>query len=159
MALHLNLPPSSASYSADLAVGAVGSQTRGGAGRYRNDIIGGDSLVTVTWILGRTQYDFLVGFIEGLTENGTIPFTIDLIINNSLPDIRTVQVVPNTFQLIDQEGLRYTVSAQLAVRRSPQAITEKAAYSLVYLASDGKPKSYASLLGRIVNEILPGETL
>lgn len=109
------IPPDSSSYSVSDGKEVVAIQLDGGASRYRRDVIGATSTVSVSWILGREQYLYLRSFYRGLAGKGATPFLIDLILDDFELTEHKAYFVPGSVQLTGQKGLTYWVSAQLEV--------------------------------------------
>ena len=87
----------------------------GGRGRYRKDIFQSSSMLNVSWICDREQYQYLVAFYRTATMRGALPFTIDLIIDDMDLKEYEANFMPGTFTLTSQRGLSYTVSATIEV--------------------------------------------
>lgn len=88
----------------------------GGRAWRRKTKANSSSLVTATWIFNQLQLDVFWAIFRANTERGVLPFTMDLVIeDSSLQDVTCWFVgEPNTAQL---QGLNYTVTAQLEVQR------------------------------------------
>lgn len=113
---YLSLQPHSPNYTADIAVGAVVFvKLDGGAGRYRRDYIGATSTIAVEWILDPDEYNDLYNFFHNILFSGALPFTIPLIFESSTVSLYQAHFVPDTFKLVSQIGLSYTVQASLEV--------------------------------------------
>ncbi len=123
MALNkLKLTPDSSSYSVTDGKEVVATQLDGGAARYRRDILGATSTVSVSFILGTVEYSYLRAFYKALVSSGATPFLIDLILDKPELTEHKAYFVPGSIQLTAQKGLTYWVSAQLEVY--PVAMTE-----------------------------------
>lgn len=109
------LAPDNSAYTAEYGEEVVRSALDGGAGRYRSDILNSSTMVGVQWITDREGYDYLMAFYRTITKRGALPFTIDLIINDSELFEHTVHIVPGSFKLTGQKGLSHTVAATLEV--------------------------------------------
>jgi hypothetical protein len=113
--MRLLLRPESASYSVKYGAEAVNIDLDGGAGRYRLDIINASKKVNAQWILDSTEFEYLMAFYRSVANRGATTFQIELIIDGS--DIGEVDAhfVPDSFELVAQRGLAYTVAAQLEI--------------------------------------------
>lgn len=125
----LKLAPDNSNYSVTDGREVLATQLSGGAARYRRDVIGAPSRVTVQWILDREEYRYLRAFYKVVTQSGSEPFLIDLILD--VPELteHTAYFIPESMALTGQKGLSHTVSAQLDVK--PLDMDETAAIDLV----------------------------
>lgn len=112
----LIIPPNSASYSGKMSEGEVITvQLDGGASRYRRAQIGFVHSVTVEWTIGLAAYNYLCAFFRLSTRMGSLPFTIDLILEGAALATYTARFKPGTFGISGQEGATYIVEAELEV--------------------------------------------
>jgi len=116
------LAPDNSSYSVTDGKEVIGVSLDGGAGRYRRDILGASSAVSVQWVCDRDEYRYLRTFYSALVDKGATPFLIDLILDNPLPVEHKAYFVPGSMVLTGQKGLSYYVSAQLEVE--PVGVTD-----------------------------------
>lgn len=112
---YLDLVPNQEDYSVSYGNEVISTKLDGGASRYRRDIIGAASTVTVSWQLDDEDYQYLNAFYRSETENGSQPFLISLILDDALPTQRTAYFVPGSKTLNEVSGLTYYVSAELEV--------------------------------------------
>lgn len=119
----LIIPPNSASYSGKMSEGEVITvQLDGGASRYRRAQIGFVHNVTVEWTVNLAAYNYLCAFFRLATRMGSLPFTIDLILEGAALTTHTARFKPGTFGINGQEGQTYTVGAELEV--TPLAVVD-----------------------------------
>lgn len=118
----LALSPDSSSYSVADGEDVIATKLDGGLSRYRLDILGASSKVSVKWICDRTQYKYLRAFYSVLINKGATPFIIDLILNDPLPVEHVAYFIPGSMALTNQQGCVYEVSAQLEVE--PISVTD-----------------------------------
>lgn len=116
------LAPDNSSYSVTDGKEVVSVALDGGAGRYRQDILGASSSVSVQWVCDRTEYRYLRAFYSAIADKGATPFLIDLILDDPLPVEHKAYFVPGSMVLTSQKGLSYYVSAQLEVE--PVGVSE-----------------------------------
>ena len=88
----------------------------GGSSRYRRDIVGATSTVTVSWIFNAIEYDYFRAFYRGVSAKGSKPFLIDLILDDSELIEHEVHFIVNSVNLVSQQGNSYSVTAQLEVK-------------------------------------------
>lgn len=148
------LPPDNSSYSATDGKEVVATQLNGGASRYRRDILGATSTVDCVWILGQDEFKYLRSFYRAISESGSTPFLIDLILDDFELTEHKAYFVPGSMKLTGQKGLTYWASAQLEVY--PAEISPYAA-DYVYLYNEfGKNWARSEdLLNTIVNQLWP----
>lgn len=147
------IPPDNSQYTVADGKEVIATQLDGGAARYRQDIIGATSTVTVTWILGRDEYLYLRSFYRGITGKGAVPFLIDLILDDYELTEHKAYFIPGTMQLTQQKGLTHWVSAQLEVM--PNEDIDKGSFAHIYNALGSGWKLWLDLLDVVVNEKLP----
>jgi len=123
--MKLLLIPESAGYAVDRGQEVLSVKLDGGASRMRKDIIGAAFDVNVAWKLDPEQYDYLNAFFRTATARGSLPFTIDLVLDKTEYQTVTARFVPKTLKLTGQQGLSYFMSATLEVE-APINLTEAA---------------------------------
>lgn len=116
--IKLSLAPDNSSYSVTDGKEVVSVALDGGAGKYRRDIVGASSSVSVSWVCDREEYHYIRAFYRALLGKGSKPFLIDLILDDPLPAEHKAYFVPGSMVLTGQKGLSYYVSAQLEVEPS-----------------------------------------
>jgi hypothetical protein len=109
------IPPDNASYSAERTGEVLQVKLAGGASRFRKDIIDAAANVNCSWQFDVSQFNYFVAFYRTATLRGTVPFTIDLIIDSAAMVTRTARFVADSYKLTGQKGLTYYVSAVLEV--------------------------------------------
>lgn len=147
------IPPDNSAYSATDGKEVVATQLDGGAARYRRDIIGATSTVSVSWILGRDEYKYLRSFYRGITGKGATPFLIDLILDECEPIEHKAYFIPGSMQLTAQKGLTYWASAQLEVY--PNEDMDNGDFAYIYNALGPNWASSLDKLNIIVNTNWP----
>src|SRR5687768_16414160 len=100
----LYLCPLSSGYAAQQKSGVLSVELDGGASRYRRDILNCAFLVNVAWLCDEEEYDYLCAFQRTATLNGSLPFSIDLTLDESGPSEYEAYFVPDTFRLAQIEG-------------------------------------------------------
>jgi hypothetical protein len=119
----LIIPPDTANYSTKTSEGEVISvQLDGGASRFRRAQIGFIHNVTVSWTVSLLAYNYLEAFFRLSTRMGSLPFTIDLILEGGALTTHTARFKPGTFGLSEQSGQTFTVVAELEV--TPLAVND-----------------------------------
>lgn len=152
-------PPDSSSYSVSDGSEVVSVGLSGGAGRYRQDVLGATSTVDCTWVFGPNEYKYFRAFYRALTGKGATPFLIDLILD--IPELteHKVYFIPNSVQLTGQRGATYWVSAQLEVY--PAEMDNAAALEYISLCNTLhpiKPEAFPpmdDIVNTIININLP----
>lgn len=137
--MRLLLRPDSASYSVQFAEEAVRVQLEGGRGRYRSDVLNGSDRVTAQWTLDRNEYDYFMAFYRSIANHGATTFQLELIVDDFDLGERDVNFIPGTVSLTGQQGLSYTVQAELEVHAvvNPTQETDDTAIVDAYNASQG----------------------
>lgn len=112
----LLVTPEQANYGVEFGNEVLSAQLSGGASRTRRDFIGAVATVTVSWTIGINDARYLQAFYRTATANASLPFLIDLVLDN--PDLSEYQAkfVPGTFKLNGVSGLTTSYSANLEVK-------------------------------------------
>ena len=111
----LILAPDRTAYTVQDGVETLEVKLDGGASRFRWDIVGSTSNVTVQWSVGPENYQYLRAFYRTISSHGADPFLIDLILDEPSFTEHTVHFIPGSMRLQSQSGLKYVVAAQLEV--------------------------------------------
>lgn len=111
----LLLCPTAAGYSAQQNPSTLSVALDGGAGRYRADILNASFLVNVLWVCDQEKYDYLSAFERTATKRGSLPFLIDLILDDSELIEHEARFVPGSYRLAQVDGVVYRVEAVLEV--------------------------------------------
>jgi hypothetical protein len=151
----LNLCPLQNGYSFTLSEEAIATVLRGGKPRIRQDIIGAWKVVNVSWNLDMFKYDYFMAFYRSSINHGTLPFDIDLIVDNASLAEYTAQFIPGSISIPEISGGRRVITAQLFVK--PLAIDSNFDESLVlmYELYGDQALNIINLLGITVNTYLP----
>lgn len=133
------ITPESSSYAVERGNEVVRVELDGGAGRYRADVLHSSFKVDCQWIFTRSQYDYAMAFFRTQTQRGSLPFEIELIIEDFDLGERTAYFIPGSFKLTGQRGLAYFVSGTLEVlpEINPDETTEDAATIAAYNTAQG----------------------
>lgn len=152
--IKLKLAPDNSSYSVTDGKEVVSIALDGGAGRYRRDVLGASSAVSVQWVCNRGEFHYIRAFFRSITGKGAAPFVIDLILDDPLPVEHVAYFVPGSMTLTGQRGLSYYVSAQLEVE--PLNINEDLEIDYVFLFNEFGSQFYQEdKLNEIVNILWP----
>lgn len=111
----LNLPPDQTGYSVTDGNEVLSAKLDGGASRFRRDILGSTSNVTVQWSVGPQEYKYLRSFYKAFLSSGSKPFSIELIVDEADLTEHKAYFVPGSMRLQSQSGLQYVVAAQLEI--------------------------------------------
>lgn len=110
---NLPLPPDQNGYQAQHGHSAISSKLDGGSSRFRADQLGAAFTVVVQWTLNLKNWNYLSAFYRTTTVFGSLPFTIDLMLDSGAMQTYTVHFLPDTFNLISQVGLTWVAGATL----------------------------------------------
>jgi hypothetical protein len=133
------IPPNSSSYGHQQNAESLYAELDGGAPKVRRDIIGAAFNLNVTWLLDQEQYTYARAFYRTATNHGSEPFLIDLILESAALEEYEALFVPGSWQLTEQSGHAYTVSAQLWVTPpvNPDEATDDQAIITAYETAHG----------------------
>jgi hypothetical protein len=152
----LVITPLQAGYSAKQGQETLVVALDGGASRFRRDIDGAVYRVPVTWLTNGSGYRYLDCFYRGITQNGALPFLIDLIIHEG----QKVEHQANflSFKLAGKDGNFFMVEAELEVIPIP-IIDADLDYVAMYNEFGGSFEQDTLLddLDTLVNVTLPGD--
>lgn len=112
----LIIPPDPTAYSVTDGQEILANKLLGGKSRYRVDFIGSGRLVNLQWIVNESGYSYLQAFYRYHQRKGSDVFEIDLVIDESTATTYQANFVPDTFQLVSHEGLRYVVTATIKTK-------------------------------------------
>jgi len=149
------LPPDNSAYSVTDGIETVATQLDGGASRYRRDIMGSTSRVMVAWNVGPAEYTYIRSFYKAVVASGSLPFEIDLLLDEPRLTTHKAYFRPGSMVLNSQKGLTYFVTAELEVY--PLPVSEFAAdYVFMYNEFGAGFAYWEDRLNTIVNVDLPG---
>jgi len=109
------IAPDQASYNVRDGREVNRTQLQGGRGRYRKDILNSSRVVTVSWTVGREDYEYLRSFYRVMVAQASTPFKIDLILDKSSLTEHDAFFIPDTMNLQRIAGHTHTLAAQLEV--------------------------------------------
>lgn len=115
MAIKFNFTPDQAGYSFRDRQETVSIALDGGLAKYRRDILGAATMVQVQWTLSESEYDYFRAFYKSITLSGSVPFLIDLAIDDAVIEEYTAYFVPESIRVISAGGLYMQVTAELEV--------------------------------------------
>lgn len=105
--------PESSSYSVEDGPSFIGVKLDGGASRFRKDKIGSARNVEVSWVFDRNEYLYFTSFYNTTINEGSLPFLIELILDDPIPVLHQVHFLQDTKKLSNQKGHSYTVTGTL----------------------------------------------
>tara|TARA_Y100001973_G_C5206110_1_gene341641 strand:+ start:471 stop:947 length:477 start_codon:yes stop_codon:yes gene_type:complete len=152
----MTIPPDQSGYSVTDGNEVVATKLDGGASRYRRDILGATSTVTVQWSVGPDVYRYLRAFYKTATANGSSPFLIDLLLDEPSLTEHKAYFVPGSMRLQSQKGLQYVVAAQLEVTPDLPDTAYDEAIVLMYEEYGTDAPAFLNQLEQLANVDLPG---
>lgn len=108
------MKPDQDGYQIDAAVTTLQAKLLGGGMKLRRDALNAPAKVSVTWTCSDAEYDYLLTFYR-TTNDGTIPFLMDLIMDNSVLTEHECRFMPGTFKVSTIKGNARKIAAQLEV--------------------------------------------
>lgn len=151
----LQLPPDSAGYSVTDGKEVVSIQLDGGAARYRRDILNANSKVTCQWSCDRDEYQYLRAFFKTATSQGSLPFLIDLALDDPSLTEHQAYFVPGSMVLREQRGHLYVVASELDVKPIPRDAAYDESLVMVWSNYAPEPALFLNALEKLVNVDLP----
>jgi len=149
------LPPDSAAYTVVDGKEVVAVQLDGGAARYRRDILNANSKVTCQWTFDRDEYQYMRAFYRTATSNGSLPFLIDLALDDPALTEHQAYFVPGSMSLREQRGLMYVVAAELDVKPIPRDQAHDECLVMIWSNYAPEPALFLNQLEQLVNVQLP----
>jgi hypothetical protein len=111
----LYLPIESSSYSVIEGREIVQNRLDGGRSRFRRDILGAAKLVNAQWICDPDEFTYLKAFYSYSMAHASEGFLLSMVLDEGELTTNQCFFIPETFQLVAQQGLAYTCTAQLEV--------------------------------------------
>ena len=148
----MSIVPDYASYAVTDSAETLSVKLKGGASRYRKDILNSTSTVNCQWTLTSGQYEYWRAFYRTATQSGSIPFWCPLTLDRSGVAPFKCYFIPESISVSGMEGdVVFVVQAQLEVYPNPPDATSDAAI----IATNGNLQATDSLLNNIVNYNIP----
>ena len=149
------LPPDSAAYTVVDGKEVIAIQLDGGAARYRRDILNANSKVTCQWTFDRDEYQYLRAFYKTSTSNGSLPFLIDLALDDPALTEHQAYFVPGSMSLREQRGHMYVVAAELDVKPIPRDQAYDESLVMIWSGYAPDPSLFLNQLEQLVNVQMP----
>lgn len=148
------IPPDKASYAVDDANAVIATTVASGATRYRKDMFGARPRINVQWTCDRDKYQYVRSFFRAIVDEGSLPFELDLIIDNPGLTRHECHFIPGSLKLTAHSGFTYIVSAQ--IEATPRLVNEFD-FEFVYIYDNFGSyfPLYDDMLNTIVNIDLP----
>lgn len=127
------LPPDQANYAVTDGVETLRTQLQGGTGRFRADILKSSYTARCSWTLTVAQWSYLRGFYKTRSENGAIPFLIDIAVNGGQELKEYIAYfIPRSMATSQYMGLTRKVDAQLEIIPNESDDDELLSNTLLY---------------------------
>lgn len=152
----LNLTPAQDGYAvADADDQVLRAKVSAGPSRTRLDMLGAPSDVAVTFHLTDAEYQYWRAFFRSTIGYGSLPFLMDLLLDQ--PDLteHEVKIVPGSTRLSGQRGLLYVVQARLEVKPSMEDADLDEAIAMLFAEYGDDAPNILALLEKLVNVDLP----
>lgn len=124
------------SYQVALGDAVVETQLDGGLPKKRRDILNPANRVTCAWVLNATDFDYFMAFYFTTTKNGSLPFTVNAVIDSHAEAIYTATFVKGSVKYSAAGGV-FSVSADFDVEAIARNATTDAALVSAYNTSHG----------------------
>jgi len=105
----------SGNYEGQFAEQVLFQKLKGGAGRYRLDLLNSTHLVSVSANLSPQAYRYWMAFFRQQIGRGSLPFQINLLLESDQPTLHTVNIIPGSMKLARLAGLSYSLQMVLEV--------------------------------------------
>ena len=111
----LPFPPQSDSYQLTNGSDSVEVQVEGGRSRKRRDYSSKPFELNVSWVLDQGEYQYFKSFYNTAIAKGSLPFLVDLIIDNPFLEEYAAHIKADTLVTSDPKGLAIFVTAKLEI--------------------------------------------
>lgn len=125
------------SYSVTPGPEVVEVQLDGGLAKKRRDILNAATRVSVGWMMSSTEFDYFMAFYKTTTKSGSLPFTIDLVIDSHATAIYTATFVAGSCKWQAAGGGIFSVTADLDVEAIARDATADAALVAAFNTAHG----------------------
>lgn len=92
----LNFRPEQSSYEVESGESSISVALDGGLSRIRRDHVGAASLIKCQWILQPGEYQYWKAFYNTQLEFGSLPFLIDLLLDQPFLEQYVARFIPGT---------------------------------------------------------------
>lgn len=148
------LAPAQAGYSVEPQADTLRASMGPGPSRFRRDMIGAVSAVSVQWRANRGEFEYLEAFFRTAVP-GSLPFLIDLLIDEADLLEYQARLIPGSKRLSAMQGNLRVVDAVLEVRPLPaDPVYDAALVELFELYGDDLDGMLAAL-DELVNTYMP----
>lgn len=151
----LKFIPTQASYSVAHGSTTVATSFQSGRPRYRLDVVNPNDIVNVRWVFKPLEFQVFNAFYDTKIASGSLPFLIDLIINEASLAEYEAHIVPDTLQITEVIGNLTIVTAQLDVKRSPVDDEFNESLFMLYEEYGEGAQTILNLLDKLVNVDFP----
>jgi hypothetical protein len=151
----LNLRPMQDNYGFSLPEESIATVLKGGKPRIRQDVIGAWKVLDVSWFVDKGDYNYFMAFYRNTIKHGSLPFTIDLIMDDFEIKEYTVQLVPGSLSIGTMRGFTQVITAQLYVQPLPEDSDYDEALVVMYGLYGDQALNIINLLEVTVNTYLP----
>lgn len=145
MTFRLPFVPEQDGYAAEHSTDFVAIKLAGGQSRVRADVLNGTSVVNISFLLDRVDYQEFMNFFITQIERGALPFLVDLLVDFGYPSTYKAQMLPGTFKLNQVRGFSFRISMQVEVEQV-EFFTGNFFFTSPNLIKTATPISFASFL-------------
>lgn len=110
------IPPDSTDYVLQNGEEVIEIEVEGGKARRRRDYLSKPSSLRVFWIFEQAEYQYFKAFFNSSLKKGSLPFLMDLIVDNPYLQEHTVSIKSGSLTMSDPLGLSIRVEAELEVQ-------------------------------------------
>lgn len=116
----LHLLAQSSGYGVAFGDNNVATKLNGGKSRVRRKAINTTHDVSVSFLLDKRQYEYLMAFYRTVTQRGALPFMMDIITDNGIIQTHKVLIKQNTFKLNQVQGEAFFVGMTVEAEPTTQ---------------------------------------
>lgn len=151
----LALMPDEPSYSGAIGTGFYYNALGGGSGRRRRKFIGTVHTFSLTFTLSGVAYDYWWAFYGTVIAEGSLPFLIDLIVDEAEPATYQASMLPDTHQISGVAGEARVVTFEVEVVPTIRDADYDNALVLLYGQYGEEGPGFLAALEQLVNVRMP----
>ena len=125
-------PPDQASYVLTDGSAVVSTTLDGGSARYRLDLLDVANTIVVQWTFDPIKYQYWKAFYDTIIVKGSLPFALDLYMDQAVLTTHEVHIVPGTLTLASQSGLTFVVGCTIEAIPLPIDDVDNTAFINLY---------------------------
>ncbi len=150
----LNIPVPQEGYSIDDGQAVLMAKLNSGPSRFRLDMLGAPLVISISLMLEPYQYQYWRAFYRSTITRGSLPFLLDLVVEDQAVDEYQVQIMPGTLRT-SIRGTVHIVEFQVEAKTAQDDPEEDATILMLYDLYGVEAADILNLLAKLANVDLP----